>query len=55
MLRFWFVCKHHGYVSVSDFAKGRLESRSLALAVLLSLIFEASGARRGQDQTVRDN
>ncbi|HEY7414952.1 MAG TPA: sodium:solute symporter, partial [Ktedonobacteraceae bacterium] len=33
MPRFWAVCKRHGYVTASDFVRGRFGSGSLALAV----------------------
>jgi solute:Na+ symporter, SSS family len=33
MPRFWSVCKRHGYVTASDFVRGRFGSGSLALAV----------------------
>lgn len=33
MPKFWSVCKQHGYVTASDFVKGRFGSSSLALAV----------------------
>ena len=33
MPRFWSVCKRHGYVTASDFVRGRFGSSSLALAV----------------------
>lgn len=36
MPRFWAVAKNHGYVTASDFVKGRFESRGLGLAVAVS-------------------
>ncbi len=31
--RFWAVCKRHDYITAADFARGRFDSSSLALAV----------------------
>jgi solute:Na+ symporter, SSS family len=31
--RLWAVCKRHGYITAADFARGRFDSSSLALAV----------------------
>jgi SSS family solute:Na+ symporter len=31
--RMWAVCKRHGYITAADFARGRLDSSSLALAI----------------------
>lgn len=36
MPRLWSVCKHHGYVTVADFVRGRYGSHWLALAVSLT-------------------
>lgn len=36
MPRLWSVCKKHGYITVSDFVKGRYDSGTLALVVALT-------------------
>jgi SSS family solute:Na+ symporter len=36
MPRFWSVAKQHGYITASDFMRGRFESRGLALAVAIT-------------------
>ncbi len=34
--RLWAVCRRHGYITAADFARGRFDSSSLALAVALT-------------------
>src|SRR5882672_12529150 len=34
--RLWNVCHRHGYVTISDFVKGRYGSRALSIAIALT-------------------
>ncbi len=36
MPRLWYVAKKHGYITASDFVKGRFDSKGLALAVAIT-------------------
>lgn len=39
MPRLWNVCRHHNYLTISDFVEGRYSSRPLALVVALTGVF----------------